>query len=546
MSPDPRVDERGPWIVPSHYDRLCKRIDKKVQRAGGLRVANALLGLMSNVGRVQDSSLIHARTPQMSARRQPEPGTPWHYLYSLAMKHLGVPTKSADVSNVIQPIYDLSRILAAALNVEPHSSFEGISIGGANFAKTLNDTLVYDEMFAFPQWQPLAARTLLPNWFSALEAEGCTLPSASSADWSALAAGLLVHSHPNAVVPVQSADLTGHGLSHATAERLFAACCATSTNANTTYSRPSDTAFRTSNTYPILRGERGRTFVQPRGVVARALCERIYALMRHEAVADLENRMGRALERLTASILQSAGHSIALRGGKYANPQGGNDLEVDLAVETPERIYLFECKKKALTSAARRGETLASLRDLEKSFLSGLQQLARHEAALRSRRDINFRDGTVISLGGRTVEKFCISLFDHGSMQYRDMTMAMLELLVGCRITIDDVRASEVEAAVNKRLRCIHTSLRSIIDTQEGSEDAIVHSFAMSTWWLSVDQLQYAILKGGDLWSGIERVRHLTRSSGDLIYDIVTTARLNEVEGALFSLSKKMNNRSLV
>lgn len=543
---DARIDGRGPWIVPSDFIRLCGRIEKKIKNVGGLHMANALLDSMRRVGRVRDGSFIHARTPHMLVHQRAESGTPWHFLYSLAVKQLSHPTRPRNVTLVLQSMEDLARLLAAAIDVEPHSSYENMSITGSTLPEALNDTLVYDEMFAFPQWQPLAARTLVPAWFTALEAEGCTFPIMPPSTWSKFANCLLSRSRPAALVPVVTTDFTSIDIPYSDAQRLIAACCPTPDEVNAMYRTPVHTKARTAIYYPILPGKDRMRFLQPQGIAARALCERIYTLMRGNIVPDLENRMGRALERLTAAVLQNAGYEIAVRNGKYANPNGGNDLEIDLAVETADRVFLFECKKKALTNAARRGETLAALRDLEQSFLYLVQQLAQHEAALRSQEKLIFRDGSVLSLKGRPVEKFCISLFDHGSLQHRDMTMAMLELFIGKRLTIDDPSASDLEKVINHRLDRIDRSLRTILDAQSGKDAHLVHAFAMSTWWLSVDQLQYAILRGGNLWSGIERVRHLTRRSGDLIYDMLTTVTLNEVGEALFDLNKRMDNRSLL
>jgi hypothetical protein len=92
-----------------------------------------------------------------------------------------------------------------------------------------------------------------------------------------------------------------------------------------------------------------------------------------------------------------------------SNPEGGSDLDMDIVGETKDRIFIFECKKKVLTNASRRGETVSSLRDLNDSFLKFTMQLARHESALRTQETITFRDGKNLSLSGRKIEKFGIS-----------------------------------------------------------------------------------------------------------------------------------------
>jgi len=541
-----RIDSDGARLKPSDFRRLCKRIDKKIKHVGGLHAAGALLDLMRRVGRVKDESLIHARTPQMLRRRPAEAGTPWHYIYSLAVKHLNQPYKEGDKAVVLESMEEHARLLAAVIDVEPHSSFENMRIARGALQRVLRDTLVYDEMFSFPQWQPLAAQHLVPRWLSALEAEGCVFPVLTAGHWAAFAARLLSISQPSALTSIEPNQFTSGPVGWTQARTLIDACCPSTGDVNARYSDPTHTAARTATYYPILPAGYGRCFVQPRGVTARALCERVYALMREADVPDLENRMGRALETLTADVMRRGGHAVTAENAKYPNPNGGNDLEIDLAVETDERIFLFECKKKPLTNAARRGEPFAILKDLEASFLRSVQQLAQHEAVLRSRGQINFRDGSCIALNGRPVEKFCISLFDHGSLQHRDMTMAMLGVLVGSEIQFREPEARELQRAINRRLNSISKNVKIIVDSQVDHPERGMFPFIMSSWWLSVDQLEYAIIKGGNLWNGIERVRHLTFRSGDFIYDMLATLKLNAVSQTMFAANKRMDNRSLL
>ncbi|WP_319798510.1 hypothetical protein [Nitrobacter sp.] len=540
-----RIDSDGARLTPSDFQRLCKRLEKKIKHVGGLHVADALLDLMRRVGRVNDESLIHARTPQMLMRRRAEAGTPWHYIYSLAVKHFNRPNKEGNKSSILQSMEEYARLLAAVIDVEPHSSYENMHIARGALHEALGDTLIYDEMFSFPQWQPLAARHLVPLWFSALEAEGCVFPVLTAGHWAAFSDRLLSISQPSALTPIEANQFMSEPVGWTQGRTLIDACCPSTGGVNERYSDPMQTAARTATYYPILPAGHGRRLIQPRGVTARALCERVYTLMRKADVPDLENRMGRALERLTADVMRRGGHTITAENAKYPNPSGSSDLEIDLAVETNERIFLFECKKKPLTNAARRGETFAALKDLEASFLRSIQQLAQHEAVLRSQGQINFRNGSRIALNGRSVEKFCISLFDHGSLQHRDMTMAMLEVFINSEIQFHGKDALELQRAINRRLNSISKNVKIIVDSQGGHPERMF-SFAMSSWWLSIDQLEYAIIKGGSLWSGIQRVRHLTYHSGDFIYDVLATSKLNEAGEAMFEMNKKMDNRSLL
>ena len=117
--------------------------------------------------------------------------------------------------------------------------------------------------------------------------------------------------------------------------------------------------------------------------------------------------------------------SLTVVGEEYPGHRKGEVGEADIVLETEERIFLIECKKKPLTTAARGGSTLAALRDLDGSFFKLVQQLSGHEARLRGQGAITFASGTKVELRGRQVEKIGVGLFDHGSLQDRDFTIAL-------------------------------------------------------------------------------------------------------------------------
>ena len=59
----------------------------------------------------------------------------------------------------------------------------------------------------------------------------------------------------------------------------------------------------------------------------------------------------------------------------------------------------------------------------------------------------------------------------------------------------------------------------------------------MSTWWLSVDQLAYVLIKGdGDLWRGLRGIRHLTARSGDFVYEMKRSLDLNDAGKAMLDV----------
>jgi hypothetical protein len=85
--------------------------------------------------------------------------------------------------------------------------------------------------------------------------------------------------------------------------------------------------------------------------------------MRDGPDVNIGNNMGDALERVTVKVLAQFDLHPTIINGFYAGGSKGGAPEVDIAVETDERIFLIECTKKPLTTAARGGSTISALQD---------------------------------------------------------------------------------------------------------------------------------------------------------------------------------------
>jgi hypothetical protein len=539
----------GPKLPGSEYRRFCKRIEKSVIRLGGEELTGYILVALRRTGKILDGYISHARRPEQISRSKREAGTPWHFLYSLSLKHLDkiAIVKFSDAQKEFENLLELSQILTAIIDCEPHSAYENMSLSDVLFAQTLNETLIYDEMFAFPQWHPKIAAHLFNLWISALIGADIKLPVASASKWKEFGAMLLARADSAHAKELHPFDLITTALDSSERNKLLDICALPHSKTNTKLFTPSDTEHRNSCYYPVIHLSTTRHIVQPKGIAGRALWERLYTAMRESHIPQLEDKLGLALELLTEAILAESGQNITFKREKYKNPKGKGKLEVDLVVETQERIFFIECKKKVLTNESRRGDTIASFTDIDKSFLALVQQLARHEANLREGCEIEFESGRKLLLDGRKIEKIGISLFDHGSIQNRDMTIALLELLVGRNIGFDDAAFQKLTASVNRKLNGISESLKSIEDQSSASGHSTVFDFAMSTWWLSIDHMAYAMeLAHGDLWNGLKNVRHMTTRSGDFLYDLHVSHNLNQVAEAILDVSSKTNARAMV
>ena len=112
--------------------------------------------------------------------------------------------------------------------------------------------------------------------------------------------------------------------------------------------------------------------------------------------------------------------------------------ECDLVIDTDEKVYFVELKKKEITGRAMAGDGVAGLTDMAKSLGTAFVQAAKHEIVLRYRGDIEFVNGDRVVLGNKRVEKIHISSFDRYGLHDKMLVKRFLESLVRCDFSCSD------------------------------------------------------------------------------------------------------------
>lgn len=514
-----QLDGRGPYHTAKNYNLACQKIEKKIQKCGGLETANRLLSYMDKSGKVIDGSYVFARSP-VSWQGKYETNMPWHFIYMLAVKNLAKKPASHNIQHDLQAMEGFARQFAASFDVEPHSQYEHISISPASFLHVLRETVQYDELFAFQQWQPIAAGFLLQAWLDCLEKAGCAFPYANKRSWQEFGNNLLNLSKVDRLVSVFVPQLLSNSVNTQTAERLIKQCSLNSSNINKKYIRPTDTTARNVVQFPILGDETVGFYVQPKALMVRAFCERLYLLMKENGVEDLDNKMGMSLELLARRVLEYFNEEASVFNKKYKGRSKGEIFEIDLAIETDDRIILIECKKKSLTNRARNGHPLLASEDYSDSFLSMATQLCRHQERLVADGKISFLDGSCLEHKGREITKIAISLFDHGSIQNKDYVLTFLDALTRSQFVSTRKTTAKQTAKINKKIRTYVTQIDGILTCcDENNMESEYRKILSSIHWFSIDQLYYLLHLFGSLSDGIRQTNWVSYRSGDMIFE---------------------------
>jgi hypothetical protein len=509
------ISPYGVGLTSSSLDGACRNIEKIIKRIGGLNVAKGVFRHLEKSGKTFRGLFLYGRNVNQLARVRP-PTPPWSYIYNLAIKYLDVPPSSKHIEGDWHKLIALATDVGASIDVEEYLAYAWLSISPYLVDLAIADHTQYDELFAFQQWSTEGASQLFDWWLDSLIEADCSIPFFTPEDWKSFSRSLLDNAlpyEPTITLPSHHSPATA---SASTAGEMLRKLSCSASQVNRQYHTPLQSVQRDAAFYPVVALRQGRYFVPPRGVAARGLYERLYALMRDQGDNDLENKYGFALERLTHKVLCAAGHPPTIANKFYNHPTRLKELEIDFVVEESDQVILLECKKKALTRPARGLATIDALADVTHSFIAALNQMLRHEIALRVTSRLTLTDGSTISLNRRKTERIAITLLDYGSLQNRQFVRNIVRAFFGVELASSDPVLHKKVSKITGEMKELHASLIELaaIEGVEFAEFLRRHEFG--TAWLSVDQLALMIKGQTSLTGYLRQTRHITFQTGDL------------------------------
>jgi hypothetical protein len=508
----------GPALDTASVTSVCRRIDRLIAEVGGRTIVD---GIFRNL-RQYEGSFLYGRLVDQIPQFRP-PSIPQHFLYNVALKHLGSPANSGSGREAkIAALGALAQDMAAVFDVEAYSAFEGMWLSAANLHHALLDKVFFDELFAFPQWQPTVAADVYSSWLHYLAAEGGSFPYATHEEWTALGRSLIVKASLATMQVIHPAELASSAISSARTSALLARLALPVAQLNAGYLTPFDTAKRNSPYYPIYQLDDDLYLLPPRALSGRALFERLYALLRDQGDAQLENRMAKSLERLTAEAIAQMGAAPDFVGAQYRTPgqkKAEAPHEIDVVQATDRFVFLMECKKKPLTNVARGGNSLSVAIDFAQAYIEALVQMVKHEIQLREG-GITFLDGRVLKLDGRTLQRIAVTMTDHGSMQDRVFLRAIVSGLWGSSLSPGDPALTKKVEKFNKPFAQLQSQIAEAARHAPEPFDRFLRILLHSSWWLSIDQLFFFCRRAPQLWNAISPLASVTFGTGDVMTEI--------------------------
>lgn len=480
-------------------------LEHHIRIYGGLNLAKKIFGELEASYREDLDRYCVQRRGSPTHTAMPE--RPYAYLLALAIKHIHHPGRADE--RIWIGIRDLATAYTTLLDAQDY----GTSLMSIRDTDTIIEHMqrmaVFDTVFRVPQMATASVVYLLENLilgaYDGTDPGSPILGCQTLQDIVVVATSVLrwlgVRRGPVTFSARDIADRAGLDVT-AVENVLRSVFCRPDGAPNATYLRPLDangvygatpgTKGMDAGFHPLIQLDDQRFLIIDRLFAGAAFIEAVFIFLR-KVDWRLDENMGHAQERCLIALFEV--HGIPVASGTYTGVDGRTG-ECDLVIECDDTIIFLECKKKALTRAARAGKDVEVLLSLAGSLVHAQAQAGSHAAQLR-------RDGhleLVSTLGEmhrvdwreRKIECVAVSLFDFGVLHYRDVMKQFLEGTLGLMFNLGDTsdkdRYQPAFDDLNRHLQAITEQFHE----RSKATGPVAHPF-MDRWFIGVPHVMYLI-----------------------------------------------------
>ncbi|BDY04885.1 hypothetical protein [Ferrimonas sp. YFM] len=370
-----------------------------------------------------------------------EPPVPWGYLFSLTLKHtspqkVSGAAKRKAIRRVGEAI-ELARNYCCTFNLLPEKYAMLGSTSQRNL-ESIQEDILADQIYGLDQFDPHHLYQLTSDTFTNPKLK---ISSEKVEIYLALMQFCFSQVSPKNGLLFQVEDAYTYFTGRFSRQAIQQALCELSFSPKEINSQfMSPFCKRNAHEKPLIKHKEGYLFVN----------QQLSSFgFYHQLYLATENKpeVGFASERVLTNACQTSGMKImASKSYKLESStrqafkikEKKARYECDFIVETNDKIYFIELKRKTLSSPSRQGVLVDGLSDLADSVFHALKQTGFHEAVLRHQKIISFLDGTQLDLNGRDIERIAVSVFDFNSMQDSISTSTRLRYFLGREFNTED------------------------------------------------------------------------------------------------------------
>lgn len=518
------------FIEPADEDRLVDRLQRIVACFPGFRVSQKLFSLLSAVYDSGQERYHYGRRPSQIGEGSPQ--IPINFLLQLCAKHASGKKPYRGDESSWRELIALSTDYAALFDVQPYSTFGLLFKDTKTLVPFLQELALYDSLFAITQTRPSDVMKLLRGLLGSLDPDqkrgsGWTLNDLFAVGDAILASGGARGSSfvSHASIAARCSGVDARIVKFALDEVFSHAYPGANQRFNKPTDAPEDALPREKRAghdffeRPLLATRDGGFMLFEKALVAPAIIEAVFTVLRSTKLKNFESIVGEEMERFLRQELGA--HGIVALQGDYDDSLGSHG-ECDIVIECPETVIFIEMKKQPLTRKAQAGSDTALLMDMAASLLLAQLQAGWHE--IRIRRDgflLLEKDGQRrrVELNGRAIERIAVTLFDYGGFQDRILLQQFLQVQLATGYVHVDPALQAKFDKINAQLEELRTQVNQLQPLM-GQKGEAARFF--NCWFLSIPQF-LVLLDGVDspaaLRAALWNTRHASLGTLDFYFE---------------------------
>lgn len=452
------------YIEDLEIKRIVEKIEKLIEKIGGLEVAYKIFQLLANKfdEKQQRYHLVRilSNIPQYN-----EPSVPFGFLLNLCVKHLSNQYNSSN-DGEWEDLLFLTTNLAAIYGVEPSNLFENLFTTQDNLIELIIRIKLYDNMFSLIQLRPDDVCKILLGLFNWVDNYDYKIKFGFSFYDIVMFICIILDQTKEfngpVIIDVEKLNFSTYPISIDKINKIIDILSHNSGGINVNFKLPSDYSNENFSDKPFVRNN-SKLLIMDRSWCSPSFYEAVATELRKNYDEKADDKIGFALEEFIKEQLFFK--NITFCFGKYK--VGKMEYECDLVVECKNTIIFIEIKKKGLTRKAREGKDVKLLIDICKSLLNSQIQIGQHELTIRKNGFIDLKNnmGTYkLNLNGRQIERISLSLLDFGGFQDRTIIDQLLRTIEESKFQLYE----ETDIESKKEIEKINNNAKVLLNqTQE-------------------------------------------------------------------------------
>lgn len=522
----------SPVISDSSHQKISEEIDSICREIGGIQIIKQTLSSIKNLYHPDLDRFLIYRAVSMGVTTV-NAATPYGYLISLGLKYLNIrgqnKSKSQDQHNELCAYL---RDIISIFEIQPYNMWEATFIGANNFMPFLQDSVIYDNMVAFPQIKSKYAKAIIKGVLQPFINENYETEGVQLRHIYLVSLALIDLSKETEISSASIKEIVK--LSKLPKDEVksildkFLSHEKGMPNNNLNFP-PLNTNID-ANFKPAFKDSDGTYLLMPKCITALAAMNSTLNLISQpgrEFDNTSDGKLGMPIEDLLRRAFKCRG--IQTKEGKFTISKSDQG-ECDLIVETANNIFLFEIKKKQLTRKALSGFEPELLFDCADSFLRSQSQAIKTEWFFRKNGILELEDScgqkNSIHLNSRNIERISLSLNDFGSLHDRQVFQTIMNAIISIEISSQD---SSVNSRLKNWKKYVEKISKYCLLIEGQNPQAKGHPFKNSAF-MSVSQL-FTILDGchsaHDFEKEIMAGRNITRGTRDFYVEYVCNKHLS-------------------